>query len=348
MIACVIHGAKELKIENRPEPPRPQNGEVLVRFGAGGICGSDLHYYHEGGILDFKIREPLVLGHEVAGEVVEIGPGVTKVSVGHRVAVNPLRSCLRCVYCLSGRPNLCLNRRFFGSAARFPHVQGMFAELFTASEEQCVTIPESTPFRVAACAEPLGVTLHAVARAGAVLGRKVLVTGAGPIGVLVAASVQLAGAAEIVVTDLYDEALAIASRMGATDTVNVRTNEAGLAAYTQDGGYFDIAFEASGNAQALQNCIGATRPGGRIVQVGILPAGQSAVPMNKVVAKELQLIGTFLSHEEFRWAADTLVHGRIDVGPILTGEFSLVDAIGAFELASDRSKAMKVSLLARD
>src|SRR5208337_4182595 len=113
MIACVIHGARELKIENRPEPPHPQDGEVLVRFGAGGICGSDLHYYHEGGILDFKVREPLVLGHEVAGEVVEIGPGVTKVSVGNRVAVNPLRSCLRCVYCLSGRPNLCLNRRFF-------------------------------------------------------------------------------------------------------------------------------------------------------------------------------------------------------------------------------------------
>ena len=113
MIACVIHGAKELKIENRAEPPRPQHGEVLVRFGAGGICGSDLHYYHEGGILDFKIREPLVLGHEVAGEVLEVGPDVSKVSVGHRVAVNPLRTCLRCVYCLSGRSNLCLNRRFF-------------------------------------------------------------------------------------------------------------------------------------------------------------------------------------------------------------------------------------------
>ena len=126
MIACVIHGAKELKIENRPEPPLPQDGEVLVRFGAGGICGSDLHYYHEGGILDFKIREPLILGHEVAGEVVEVGPGVTKVSVRDRVAVNPLRSCYRCVYCLSGHPNLCLNRRFSGSAGRFPHVQGMF------------------------------------------------------------------------------------------------------------------------------------------------------------------------------------------------------------------------------
>jgi L-idonate 5-dehydrogenase len=346
MIACVIHGTKELKIENRPEPPRPQEGEVLVRFGAGGICGSDLHYYHEGGILDFKIREPLVLGHEVAGEVVETGPGVTKVHVGHRVAVNPLRTCLRCVYCLSGRSNLCPNRRFFGSAARFPHVQGMFAELFIASEEQCIAMPESTPFRVAACTEPLGVTLHAVARAGAMLGRNVLVTGSGPIGVLVAASARLAGAAEIVVTDLFDEALQIAKRMGATDVINVRKNEAQLAAYAQDGGYFDVAFEASGNVQALETCIGTIRPGGRIVQVGILPVGESAVPVNKLVAKELQLIGTFLSGEEFRWAVEVLVHGRIDVSPILTGEFSLADATTAFELASDRSKAMKVSLVA--
>jgi L-idonate 5-dehydrogenase len=345
MIACVLRGAKELKIENRTEP-RPQDGEVLVRFGAGGICGSDLHYYHEGGILDFKIREPLVLGHEVAGEVVEIGAGVTKVSVGQRVAVNPLRACLRCVYCLSGHSNLCRNRRFFGSAARFPHVQGMFAELFIASEEQCIAIPESVPFRVAACAEPLGVTLHAVARAGAILGRKVLVTGSGPIGVLVTASARLAGAAEIVVSDLFDEALAIASRMGATDVINVRTNGERFAAYMQDGGYFDVAFEASGNVRALETCIGATRSGGRIVQVGIQPAGQSAAPVNKLVAKELELIGTFLSHEEFRWAVEVLVHGRIDIGPILSGDFSLADAISAFEFASDRSKAMKVSLVA--
>jgi L-idonate 5-dehydrogenase len=109
MIACVIHGARELKIENRTEPPHPLAGEVLVRFGAGGICGSDLHYYHEGGILDFKVREPLVLGHEVAGEVVEIGPGVTKVSTGHRVAVNPLRACLLTFVAtagfLGGRPD---------------------------------------------------------------------------------------------------------------------------------------------------------------------------------------------------------------------------------------------------
>ena len=111
------------------------------------------------------------------------------------------------------------------------------------------------------------------------------------------------------VTDLFDEALAIASRMGATDVVNVRTNESRLAAYMQDGGYFDVALEASGNPLGLETCIGATRAGGRIVQVGIHPAGQSAVLVNKLVAKELELIGTFLSNEEFRWAVDALVHG---------------------------------------
>jgi L-idonate 5-dehydrogenase len=261
MIACVIHGANDLKIENRSAPSHPQDDEVLVRFGAGGICGSDLHYYHEGGILDFKIREPLVLGHEVAGEVVEIGRGVTELSLGQRVAVNPLRTCHRCVFCLSGRANLCLNRRFFGSAARFPHIQGMFAELFIASEEQCVAIPESTPLRVAACAEPSGVTLHAVARAGAMLGRKLLVTGSGPIGVLVAASARLAGAAEIVVTDLFDEALAIASRMGATEVVNVRTNEARLAAFMQGGGYFALLSRLLVTCGRWKTVLGLPGPG---------------------------------------------------------------------------------------
>ncbi len=345
MIACVIHGAKELKIENRPEP-RSQEGEVLVRFGAGGICGSDLHYYHEGRVGDFAVREPMVLGHEVAGEVVEVGPNVTTIKAGQRVAVNPTRACRQCHYCLSGRSNLCRNVRFFGSAARFPHVQGAFAELFTASELQCVPIPESLSYRVAACAEPFAVTLHAVARAGNLLGRRVFVTGSGPIGVLVVAAARLAGAAEIVVTDLFDEPLAIAERMGASRVVNVKADSSELEAFTRDGGWFDVAIEVSGNARALENCIDATRPGGRMVQVGLLPAGNSGTPVNKVTTKELEVVGTFRFHEEFQWAVDALVAGRIDVGPILSGEFSFSEAASAFELASDRRKAMKVSLVA--
>jgi L-idonate 5-dehydrogenase len=345
MIACVIHRAKDLQVKNRPEP-LPGDGKVVVRFGAGGICGSDLHYYHEGRVGNFELREPMVLGHELAGEVVKIGEGVTKVQVGQRVVVNPSRPCRHCRYCLSGRSNLCKNVRFYGSAARFPHVQGGFAELFIATEEQCVPIPDSLSYPAAACAEPLAVTLHAVARAGSLLGRRVLITGAGPIGILTVAAVRLAGAAEIVITDLFDEPLAVAERMGATRVVNVKTVTAHLEAFIQDGGYFDAAIEASGNIRGLENCIDATQSGGRIVQVGIFPAGNAGVPMNKLLAKELELFGTFRFHEEFHWAVQALISGRVKVDPILSAQFTFPEATKAFEFASDRRKAVKVSLIA--
>ena len=205
--------SETLKIEERPTPT-PEEGEVLVRFGAGGICGSDLHYYHEGRVGDFALREPMVLGHEVAGEVVEVGQNVTRIRVGQRVAVNPTRACLRCEYCLSGKSNLCRNVRFFGSAARFPHVQGGFAELFIASEPQCVPIPESLSYRAAACAEPLAVT----SACGVASGKSARSAGLGDwirsIGVLVVAAARLAGAAQIVVTDLFDEPLGSLNRWG--------------------------------------------------------------------------------------------------------------------------------------
>jgi L-idonate 5-dehydrogenase len=345
MIACVIHRAKDLQIENRPEP-QPGEGEVIVRFGAGGICGSDLHYYHEGRVGNFELREPMVLGHELAGEVVQVGKGVTKIHPGQRVAVNPSRPCLHCSYCLSGRSNLCKNVRFHGSAALFPHVQGGFAELFQAAEGQCVPIPDELSYPAAACAEPLAVTLHAVARAGSLLGRRVLITGAGPIGILSVAAVRLAGAAEIVITDLFDEPLVVAERMGASRAVNVKTAAPELEGFMQDGGYFDAAIEASGNIRGLENCVDAVRPGGRIVQLGIFPAGNPGAPINKVLAKELELFGTFRFHEEFHWAVQALTSGRVNVDPILSAQFPFPDAIKAFELASDRSKAVKVSLIA--
>jgi L-idonate 5-dehydrogenase len=260
--------------------------------------------------------------------------------------VNPSRPCLHCAHCLSGRSNLCKNVRFHGSAARFPHVQGGFAELFSTSEEQCMPIPDNLSYPAAACAEPLAVTLHAVARAGSLLGRRVLITGAGPIGILSVAAVRLAGAAEIVITDLFDEPLAVAERMGATHVVNVKTAAAELEDFMRDGGYFDAAIEASGNIRGLENCIDATRSGGRIVQVGIFPAGNPGTPINKFIAKELELFGTFRFHEEFQWAVQALTSGRVNVDPILSAQFTFPDAIKAFGLASDRSKAVKVSLIA--
>ena len=344
MIACVLHGAKDLKVEQRPDPS-PEEGEVLVRFGAGGICGSDLHYYHDGAAGDFTLREPLALGHEVAGVIAEVGRNVTKLRPGQRVAVNPTRPCFQCEYCLSGKSHLCLNTQFFGSAARTPHVQGTFCELFVASEQQCFLIPDSLSYRVAACAEPLAVTLHTISRAGQIVGRRVLVTGSGPIGVLVAAAARLAGGAEIVVTDVFDQPLAVAKRMGATEVVNVGSAPSALDPYTKAGGWFDVAIEASGNIRALSNCIDATKRGGRIVQVGYLPPGNSGINVNRLIAKEIDYAGSFRFNEEFKWAVHALSNGKIDVDPMLSEAFRFSDALQAFTLAADRQRAMKVSLL---
>ncbi len=343
MLACVIHGAKDLRIEARETPDLEAN-EVLVRFGAGGICGSDLHYFNHGGVGDFKLREPMVLGHEVSGEVMKLGTEVQGVKIGDHIAVDPSRPCRACDYCLAGRSNLCSNMRFFGSAALFPHVQGGFSEFFKVAEFQCHVVPKDIDYTVIACAEPLAVTLHAVARVGSLMGAKVLITGSGPIGVLTVAAATLAGASQITVTDLFDEPLAIALQMGATSVVNTASQPEKLEEFQANKGVFDVSFEASGNAKALETCVQSTRPGGSMVQIGILPPGLTSVPINQILAKELGFFGTFRFHQEFAWAVDALVSKRIDVIPILTAKFGFQDALKAFELALDRKKAMKVSL----
>jgi L-idonate 5-dehydrogenase len=344
MLACVIHGVQDLRLEPS-EVPHLEANEVLVRFGAGGICGSDLHYFQHGGVGDFKLRQPMVLGHEVSGEVVQVGALVSRVQIGDRVAIDPSKPCRQCRDCLSGRSNLCQQMRFFGSAAIFPHVQGAFAEFFKVADFQCHVVPSSIPFEVVACAEPLAVTLHAVARAGALMGLRVLVTGAGPIGVLTVAAARLAGAAEVVVTDLFDQPLQVARAMGATDVVNIVKEPERLVQFEQHKGVFDLAIEASGNAKGLECCVLSTRPGGRLVQIGMLPPGLTSAPINRIIAKELDFLGTFRFHQEFAWAVEALISGKIDVAPMLSAQFAFSDAVKAFELASDRQVAMKVSLL---
>jgi L-idonate 5-dehydrogenase len=326
----VIHKKHDLRIDELETlgADSLEPNEVRIRFGAGGICGSDLHYYHHGGVGDFRLREPMVLGHEVAGEVVEIGADVTRVKPGDHVAVDPSRPCQRCEDCLAGRSNLCANIRFFGSAARFPHVQGAFVEFFKVADFQCHVVKPDVPFHLAACAEPLSVALHAVVRAGALVGARVLVTGSGPIGALIVAAAKLAGASQITVTEV----------------LNVANQADRLAELESGRGTFDIAIEASGNARGLETCILATRPGGRVVQVGLMPPGLAQAPINRIISKELEFVGTFRFHREFAWAVDAIGSGRINLEPLLTAQFGFRDAVTAFELAGDRRRAMKVSL----
>ena len=218
-LSCTLHGALDLRLT--PTEPRALGPhDVRLRLGAGGICGSDLHYYQHGRVGAFVIREPLVPGHEASGVVDAVGGAVTRVKAGDKVAIDPSHPCGQCDYCRGGRMNLCRKMFFLGSASIFPHAQGLFAQSFVMPERQLtpVTEPEITLGEIA-CAEPLSVGLHAVQRAGSLLGKRVLVTGGGTIGCMCVIAARLAGAAEVVVADIAERPLAMARTVGADSAV---------------------------------------------------------------------------------------------------------------------------------
>ena len=341
MRAIVAHAARDLRIEE-VETPELDAHDVRVRIARGGICGSDLHYFNHGGFGVVRIREPMILGHEVSGVVEAVGAAVTRVTPGVAVAVNPSRPCNHCLYCLEGKQNHCLDMRFYGSAMRFPHVQGAFREALVCDEAQAHVAPGNLSLGEAAMAEPLSVCLHAVRRAGSLLGKRVLITGCGPIGALACLAARRAGASEIVVTDVAESALAFARRVGADAVVSVAGGAEGLAPYRANKGHFDVAFEASGAAPALIAAIEVVRPQGIIVQLGL--GGDMTLTVNAITAKEMELRGTFRFHEEFATALSFMADGLIDVKPLITATAPLEDAVEAFQLASDRTKAMKVQI----
>ena len=235
--------------------------------------------------------------------------------------------------------------RFYGSAMRVPHVQGAFRENLIVEESQCVPVPSDVSTRAAAFCEPLSCGLHALNRAGGVLGKRVLVTGQGPIGSLAALAALACGAAEVVATDIVDEALTtvMSAAPGAPlKTINVASNAMQLDAYADNKGYFDVLIEASGNSAALEQAIAVVRPRAVIVQLGI---GENApLPLSAIVAKELEIRGTFRFHSEFEVAASLIASKRINVEALLTAVLPLADANEAFALASDRKRSMKVQL----
>ncbi|WOT37949.1 L-idonate 5-dehydrogenase [Streptomyces coeruleorubidus] len=337
MLGCVIHGQGDLRVAELPVP-EPGPGQALVAVRYGGVCGSDLHYWRHGGVGDFRLREPMVLGHEVVGTVVEYGADASGPAPGAAVAVHPATPCGLCPECSDGRRNICRDTRYLGSAARFPHVQGGFAAHVVVPCEQVRALPEGLELRRAALAEPLSVALHAVRRAGEVAGRHVLVTGAGPIGCLVVAAAKAAGAVRVTVTDLMPEALEYARIAGAGTLVR--------AGDPDDPGWpseVDVAIEASGVAAGLDACLRRVRRGGVVVQLGMLPAGHGAFAGNLVVSREIELRGAFRFDEEFDQALELLA-GEAAFDGLISAVVPVADAEFAFALAADRSRSCKVLL----
>ncbi len=341
MEALVIHAPGDLRVEQVPTPELGPD-QLLVRVRCGGICGSDLHYYRHGGFGTVRLQEPMVLGHEVAGAIEAVGSNVSRFEAGERIAVSPSRPCGACRYCQQGLQNHCLDMRYYGSAMRTPHIQGAFRQQLVVDTHQAHRLADSVSDGEGSMAEPLSVALHAVNRAGPLLGKRVLVTGCGPIGALVVLAARRTGAAEIVATDVMPHPLRKVLQIGADAAVNVAEQPDALERYSADKGSFDVLFEASGNERALTGAFGALRPRGIVVQLGL--GGEMKLPINTIVAKEFDLRGAFRFHEEFAVAVELLNKGLIDVKPLISATLPYRDSARAFALAGDRAQAMKVLL----
>lgn len=337
--ALIVSGPGDLTVEARPvAEPRPD--EAVVAVVHGGICGSDLHYWKDGRVGDFVIRSPMVLGHEVVGVVAEPAADGSGPARGDRVAVHPARVCGRCAHCRRDEQNLCDDLRYLGSAARVPHTDGGFAERLVVPARRLVPIPGGLDMTTAALAEPASIALHGLRRARRlgreVEGADVLVTGAGPIGLLVVAMAAAAGARTITATDVFDRPLRLARQVGATHTVR-----AGTDAPIPDA---DIAIESSGSPHAVAAAIGALRRGGLLVDVGHLPAGGVTAPLHLAVTRELTLTGSSRFYHEMPEALSLMSRDPGRFAPIVTSVFPLADAPAAFEEAADAARSSKVLL----
>lgn len=343
MLAAVLHGPLDLRIEERPVPELVP-GTVLLRVRRGGLCGTDVHYYELGRVGSFVASAPFVLGHEICGEVVAVASGVAEPAPGQRVVVNPARQCGHCEYCRAGRGNLCRNLRMLGSASTTPPTDGGFAEYLRVGAEQCFAMPPQMDDGLGAMMEPFAVALQALARAGSVASRRVFVSGGGPIGLLIVLAARTFGATTVAIGDPVAERRQMALQVGADAAFDPEAEgfEAAVAALTEDG--FDVLFEASGSAAALRRAVALARRGGTIVQVGSFSEPEVAVPMGQLLTRELTLVGSFRYGNVWEQAIRLVASGRVSLQPLVSRVFPLQQARQALELACVRGGAIKVQI----
>jgi L-iditol 2-dehydrogenase len=329
--AAVLHGVHDLRVDEVPVPaPGPR--EVLVEVRAVGVCGSDVHYYEHGRIGPYVVSEPLILGHESSGVVVGQGSGATRHQLGQRVALEPGVPCGRCRQCRAGRYNLCADVRFFAT----PPVHGAFANYVTIHEDFAFALPDEVSDDAGALIEPLSVGIWACRKAGLQGGEHVLVTGAGPIGLLAMQAAFALGATQVAIADVNPHRLELARRTGATRALDLRERPLGEA-----GVEADVLLECSGHPAALADGIRSLRPAGAAVAVGMGPGEEATIPIALLQNRELVLTGTFRYANTYPTAIELVAGGRVDVEAIVTGHFALDQAEQALQASRQDPRSVK-------
>jgi len=330
MKSLQIHGKLDMRLEE-VAIPEPAANQVRIKISYIGICGSDLHYFFHGTNGSFIVKEPLIPGHELSGTI-DLDPS-GQYAPGTHVTVHPARFG-KSQPGIEARPHIWPEGSYLGSAATWPHTQGAGSEFLIVEKNMVRVLPDSLTLKTAALAEPLGVALHALNIAGDLRGQKILVSGSGPIGLMVAAAAKIKGASEITTSDLLESALFRARDLGADKSIHIGVDEL-------PENYFDIIFECSGSARAITSSIAAVRRGGTIVQVGMLPAGDQAITIAPLVFKELSLLGAFRFNTEIDEAI-TMLESHPEIAQAITHTFSPDKAVEAFEIAKDSAISGKV------
>jgi L-iditol 2-dehydrogenase len=320
--------------------PKPAKDEVLIKVKSVGLCGSDVHYYQHGRIGAFVVEKPIILGHESAGEIVALGSDVKNFSVGQRVTVEPGVTCGVCVYCKSGKYNLCPEVKFLAT----PPYDGAFCEYIAIRSDFVYEIPNEMTYDEAAMAEPISVGIHALRRGRLQAGETVVIMGMGPIGILTAMVAKVSGASKIIGVDFEESRLELSKKMGVTDTVNLSHENLTekINAVTNYQGV-DLALETAGNAKALQSAISSVKRGGRVVIVGMPPEDVATLNINEIVGSEIDIYGVFRYSNTYQTAIDIILTSGIDLTNIMTDYYSLDNVKDAFEKAvTDKTNSIKI------
>jgi len=333
MKAAVLHGIHDMRVEDVPVPQVTPERDVLVRIRSVGVCGSDVHFFERGIIGKYPLKEPTIMGHEAAGEVVEVLDEARGLRPGDRVTIEPGYTCRRCEFCRSGRYNMCREVVFLAA----PPVHGAFAEYLAWPSDFLFRLPDALSLDEGAMLEPLAVGLWAAKRGGVRPGDTVAVLGAGPIGLLTMQSAIAAGATRAIVSDLEAGRLELAAKLGATDTTNASETDAEAAIMDLTGGRgVDVAFECAGAVPTLQMALRVARNGGTVQIVGMPAEQHPQIPLYEIINRELDLRGLFRYANCYPPAIALVESGRIDVASLVTHHFALDETPGAMTFVHER------------
>ena len=334
---AVLHKPRDLRIMEIPIT-EVDYGEVLLEVRSVGICASDVHYFQHGSIGKYVIKEPMVLGHEASGVVIAYGDGVTNVNVGDRIAVEPGVPCRFCSLCKSGRYNLCKDVRFLAT----PPVNGALCKYLVHAAEFCHKLPDDLSFDEGALMEPLSVGIHACRRGKVSRGTKVLIMGAGPIGLATLLAAKHSGAGMVAITDVRQERLEVSKTIGADITFNVDSGMRGATELLSYSPLFDVAIDCTGAESAIRTSIKKVRAGGAVVFVG-MGGDDMNLPILDASTREIDLLGVFRYANTYPEACELLANSELDPKTLITHYFTLQETNEAFSLAENKgSGAIKI------